>query len=459
MGLYSRHSSVVKSISVLFAITSLWCGNSFATITLSANPTGLSSFVPGATDGTTTTKPTIYAGFAGTCSTGMDNISPCNSCVSTTGLFPCNPQNVYPGLILRIQLAVSNSSVTTATDVFLEYDKATVVPDTATYSGNILTLEIPWSKICAAAGWNNCIPTTTNSFSGSLVAGFTNIGTGATSDTFTFNVQTRYMDGTVASTYPDCDIGDPLPATTVGFCHFKAYPGDGKLYADELTVPETGYPSSPVSSIDYSGIIFYFLEQTAGETNTDTLNRINNTTPYTTIGINTRLKPPAGDNRITGLKNETPYCLIMANKDQSGIISNYTSYSGLNSQDPAALCATPSKVVGLLDDKSCFIATAAFGSDMAPEVQSFRDFRNKVLFSTEWGTHFVRFYYKHSPKYAQIIAQNNTARLFIRGLLWPLLVFAKLSVAIGTLLTCLLTISFATGFIWLFRRYHKRGLA
>ena len=89
-------------------------------------------------------------------------------------------------------------------------------------------------------------------------------------------------------------------------------------------------------------------------------------------------------------------------------------------------------MVGVLSKNlSCFIATAAYGSQMAPEVDTFRAFRNQFLLTNKWGTKFVRFYYHYSPKYANIIAHSETLRSLARLFLWPLLGYAWLALHIG----------------------------
>jgi YVTN family beta-propeller protein len=66
----------------------------------------------------------------------------------------------------------------------------------------------------------------------------------------------------------------------------------------------------------------------------------------------------------------------------------------------------------------CFIATAAYGSDMAYEVQVLRAFRDE-LWEYAAGRVFVRFYYRNSPPIAEIIRGSDSARAAVRVALVP----------------------------------------
>lgn len=75
---------------------------------------------------------------------------------------------------------------------------------------------------------------------------------------------------------------------------------------------------------------------------------------------------------------------------------------------------------------SCFIATAAYGSETAGELDMLRSFRDRVLMRSESGKLLVGIYYRLSPPLAEYIAEHEGVRTFVReGLLDPVVGILK----------------------------------
>lgn len=79
----------------------------------------------------------------------------------------------------------------------------------------------------------------------------------------------------------------------------------------------------------------------------------------------------------------------------------------------------------------CFIATAAYGSDSAPEVKFLQDFRDNVLRRTRWGHKFFQELWKHyyhiSPPISQEMDRDPELRRVIRwAIVDPWLNYIKL---------------------------------
>ncbi len=73
----------------------------------------------------------------------------------------------------------------------------------------------------------------------------------------------------------------------------------------------------------------------------------------------------------------------------------------------------------------CLIATATFGSELAPQVQQLREFRDNTILSTESGTIFMsgfnQFYYSFSPIIADLERENPIFKEVVKLSITPML--------------------------------------
>ena len=73
----------------------------------------------------------------------------------------------------------------------------------------------------------------------------------------------------------------------------------------------------------------------------------------------------------------------------------------------------------------CLIATAAFGSELAPQVQQLRELRDNTILSTESGTAFMsgfnQFYYSFSPVVADLERESPIFKEAVKLTLTPML--------------------------------------
>jgi hypothetical protein len=67
--------------------------------------------------------------------------------------------------------------------------------------------------------------------------------------------------------------------------------------------------------------------------------------------------------------------------------------------------------------RGCFIATAAYGTPTAEQIDVLREFRDAVLLESAAGSQFVALYYRLSPPIAEFIAGNSFLRTLVRELL------------------------------------------
>ena len=73
----------------------------------------------------------------------------------------------------------------------------------------------------------------------------------------------------------------------------------------------------------------------------------------------------------------------------------------------------------------CLIATATYGSEMAPQVQMLREIRDNAVLGTESGSSFMAgfndFYYSFSPTIADWERENEVFKETVRVTITPLL--------------------------------------
>ena len=110
----------------------------------------------------------------------------------------------------------------------------------------------------------------------------------------------------------------------------------------------------------------------------------------------------------------------------TGIISGTPTSAGVfdftfEVTDSAQATATAGLSITIPEPLPCFIATAAYGSDTAQELDIMREFRDSVMLSTSLGTGFVAIYYRTSPAAAGFISRHEGLRTLVRvGLVDPI---------------------------------------
>jgi len=79
----------------------------------------------------------------------------------------------------------------------------------------------------------------------------------------------------------------------------------------------------------------------------------------------------------------------------------------------------------------CFIATAAYGTPMAKEIQTLREFRDEYLL-TDWvGQGLVDVYYRISPPIADFITDHPSLKPMVRAGLMPVVAMCSIVLDIG----------------------------
>jgi len=119
------------------------------------------------------------------------------------------------------------------------------------------------------------------------------------------------------------------------------------------------------------------------------------------------------DVAITGLRPTQTYAVAVRALSSCGAASPIAEATATTGQQ---------KFVVL---HGCFIATAAYGTTMATELDSLRHLRDRYLLGNPLGSMFVATYYTFSPAIARVIATREDLRAGTRSILAPLVAIAQ----------------------------------
>jgi hypothetical protein len=108
--------------------------------------------------------------------------------------------------------------------------------------------------------------------------------------------------------------------------------------------------------------------------------------------------------QLTGLSSNTEYDFKAELKYASSVIES-------------AIIQFITKTSSLSPSQGCFIATAAYDTPTAEQIDVLREFRDTVLLKNNVGSQFVTLYYQFSPPIADFIAGNELLRTLVRELL------------------------------------------
>jgi hypothetical protein len=250
---------------------------------------------------------------------------------------------------------------------------------------------------------------------------------GVVSNTFLGSSQSDYF-GLVKRIYTrnwsshTSDISRIHPYTPLAI--FSLYPVNGASapQTSTITLPHTSFafyrftPSSTVANLTItiaktSGIQTALFRNSGGIISEITAAANGS---YTVSGFG--LLNPASDEVVLLLANTTAIDGHMANFSSDGS-SLPVSEPGTTPTQPTT---PPPAAAGGGGGGGCFIATAAYGSYLHPQVQILRDFRDTWLLTNAPGRTFVALYYRLSPPLAGFIAQHAILRLLVRLMLTPI---------------------------------------
>ena len=120
---------------------------------------------------------------------------------------------------------------------------------------------------------------------------------------------------------------------------------------------------------------------------------------------------------------------VQSSIDEEPMIDEEPSMSDTSSQPACGQGTVLKNGVCVVEEKKsgggCLIATATFGSEMAPQVQFLREIRDNTVLQTESGASFMtgfnQFYYSFSPAIADYERENTVFKETVKLTLTPLL--------------------------------------
>jgi len=176
-----------------------------------------------------------------------------------------------------------------------------------------------------------------------------------------------------------------------------------------LTVDASGDTSAAVTFLNGAGVTSYEVRYREGAALSDVDFRDAIRAPQVTPGA------PGSTATVTlsGLKPATPYVVGVRAGDACGQTSAIA-------QVPFTTAMTQFKKV-----EGCFVATAAWGSALASQVQSLRRLRDRVRAGNATAATAVDLYYRAGPPAAEILRRSDTARAAVRRLLSPVTAAAE----------------------------------
>ena len=133
---------------------------------------------------------------------------------------------------------------------------------------------------------------------------------------------------------------------------------------------------------------------------------------------------------ISGSNVSTPTPTpVQSSMDDEPMIDEEPSMSDTSSQPACGQGTVLKNGVCVVEEKKsgggCLIATATFGSEMAPQVQFLREIRDNTVLQTESGVSFMtgfnQFYYSFSPVIADYERENPVFKEVVKLTITPLL--------------------------------------
>jgi hypothetical protein len=142
-------------------------------------------------------------------------------------------------------------------------------------------------------------------------------------------------------------------------------------------------------------------------------------------------EPITEDNFATSSVVTTSAEIVTARTEQSvtieGLLPDTTYFVGIRAYDDCHNTSTLSTIEVTTEPRTsgsvdaCFVATAAYGSPMANDVEQLRSFRDRLLGKTALGELAIESYYTFGPVLARFVGESELLRATAREALAPII--------------------------------------
>jgi alpha-tubulin suppressor-like RCC1 family protein len=182
------------------------------------------------------------------------------------------------------------------------------------------------------------------------------------------------------------------------------------------------------------------------------------------VGNWTDIIQVVGGEDTVGLKADGTVVAVGDNEYGQCDVGNWTDiiqvavggYRTVGLKSDGTVVAVGGYVSCLLPSSGCFIATAAYGSPIAGEIQILRRFRDEYLLTNPLGHALVDFYYRVSPPIAGFITEHPGLKPVVRAGLLPAVAMSAVvvdtSLAEKIAVIAVLLLASVTFVVWATRR-------
>lgn len=307
-----------------------------------------------------------------------------------------------------------------------------VTTPTSKTKDQVHTIEVLWRDVCSAID-SDASSCENDDLQGNLTLGVLSDADSSTTDTLSVSFKVHDPDNTDTGNFDTIEACTAASVTTGGICDFQAYPGDAKIYINQLGRSD-GFPSS--GNVTIRALRFFV----SSEEDLGTFVSNPNQGEITDLEVTTDSAglPETTSRIIENTNNGVLHFIRVATLDQANNVTRFTSnqaiidYCGFDPTaalpDPVPEClftAKPDEAFGLLEDElNCFITSVAYGSGMDSRVGIFKAFRNQFLNTSVLGKKVITLYNSYGPYGAVFLQKNSWLKPMVRTLLWPALGFA-----------------------------------